>query len=88
MNLFTAIIVYLLVWWVTFFAVLPWGNQPEGMPQPGHAPGAPANPRLGLKFLITCAIAAMIWGVIFILIKIDIIDFYDLADQMMKEDGQ
>ena len=86
MNWFTAIVLYLLIWWTAIFAVLPWGNKPEEAPEPGHAPSAPAKPRLALKFLITSVVAAIIWVIVFVLIKMDIIDFYDLADKMVKED--
>lgn len=86
MNWFTGMVVYLLLWWLTLFAVLPWGNDPETRPETGHAPSAPAVPRLRLKFLITTGIAAMIWIVVYILIKIEIIDFYGMADQMIKDD--
>ena len=41
----TVIAIYFLIWWVTLFAVLPWGvrNQEEsGEVAPGTDPGAPA----------------------------------------------
>jgi predicted secreted protein len=70
----SGIVVYLLVWWVTLFAVLPWGVRTDET-----AAGAPANPRLKQKFLITTAVSAVIWCVIAYLIHIRIIDFREFA---------
>jgi predicted secreted protein len=54
----TAFAIYFLIWWVTLFAVLPWGvrNQEEaGEVVPGTDPGAPATHRLGRKLLWPCS---------------------------------
>ena len=87
MNVFTGIVVYLLVWMLTLFTVLPWRAEPEANPERGHAPSAPANPRLGMKFLITTGIAAIIWAVIFALVQVGVIDFHAIAEEMAREDG-
>lgn len=86
MGWFTGIVVYLIIFWTALFAVLPWGNKPHYDENIGTAGSAPANPRILKKFLITAAISAMIWGVVYILIEIEIIDFYGIAEQMMTED--
>lgn len=86
MSWFTGIIVYLMVWWLALFAVLPWGNAPVLKPEEGHAPSAPAKPRLRLKFLATTILSAMIWVVIYFLIENEIIDLYGAAEDMVKED--
>ena len=87
MDWFTGVIVYLMVWWLTLFTVLPWGNDPEDAPEAGNAPSAPAMPRLKLKFLITSGIAAIVWLVVYMLIEIKVIDFYGMSEQMMQDDG-
>lgn len=74
MTLFTGIIVYLLVWWVTLFVVLPWGVRQEE-PEEGHQRGAPANPRIWRKFLINTGLAFLVWLVIFGLVEADLISF-------------
>ena len=53
-------IVYILVWWVTLFAVLPLWVTPAEPGDPGHAAGAPQRPRLLRKAAITTAIAAVV----------------------------
>ena len=52
MSTSTLIAIYFLIWWVTLFAVLPWGvrNQEEtGAVSPGTDPGAPATHRVWQK---------------------------------------
>lgn len=87
MGWFTGVVVYLMIWWLVLFMVLPWGIQPAEVDGTGNMPGAPAKPRLKLKFLITTGIAAIVWAVVFVLIKMDLIDFYAISEQMMREDG-
>ena len=68
MGWVSGIVVYFLVWWVTLFAVLPlWvTHDPD---DPGYGAGAPARPRLLLKAAITTAVSAVIWLLIFALVK-------------------
>jgi predicted secreted protein len=80
-------VVYFLIWWVSLFMVLPWGNAPDENPTLGNITSAPAKPRLLLKFFATAILAAIIWLVVFFVIKLDIINFGHIADQMMKQDG-
>jgi predicted secreted protein len=49
MNWFTGIIVYVLVWWVTLFAILPLWVVPAERGGIGHAAGAPKRPLLVRK---------------------------------------
>ena len=61
MNWFIGVASYVIIWWVVIFAVLPFGIQHAEKDDPGHAAGAPANPRLLLKAGITTIIATVIW---------------------------
>jgi predicted secreted protein len=57
----TLIALYFIVWWVSLFAVLPLGVQnadEAGEARDAYAdPGAPVQPRLGIKALITSMVA-------------------------------
>lgn len=86
MTIFTGIILYLMLYWLIIFTVLPWGNKAPDDVTVGNATSAPANPRLKQKFLATALIAAIVWGMVFALIHFDVIDFYDIASQMSQED--
>jgi predicted secreted protein len=63
---FTGVFAYVIIWWLVLFVVLPWGNRRPENPEPGHDPGAPANPRLGMKAMLTTGIATVlfliVWG--------------------------
>jgi predicted secreted protein len=52
---------YIVIWWIAIFAVLPWGVRPAAKGDPGAAAGAPANPRLLFKAVMTSLVAAVIW---------------------------
>lgn len=87
MNIFTGIIVYLLVFWTVLFMVLPWGNRAHASPEAGMAGSAPANPRIKQKFLITFVISTVIWAIIALLIYLEVIDFYEISRAMVAEDS-
>jgi predicted secreted protein len=57
MSILTAIFIFILIWWLVIFTVLPWGNRASDNPATGHAASAPANPRLKQKLIITTMIS-------------------------------
>jgi len=65
----TGIVVYVLVWWITLFAVLPLWVTPAEPDDSGHAAGAPQRPRLLLKMAITTVVSALIWLAIYVLVR-------------------
>ena len=75
MNWVTGLLVYIVTWWLVLFCVLPLGIRPSTEVTKGHDPGAPANPRLGFKALLTTAIAAVVFGVIYLIVISDWISF-------------
>jgi predicted secreted protein len=58
--------IFLIIWWLVLFAVLPWGVRRQESDDPGHDPGAPANPMLLKKAVVTTVIALLIWGTYFV----------------------
>jgi predicted secreted protein len=82
MSVTTAIAIYFLIWWVTLFAVLPWGVRAQGEGTevaPGTDPGAPVLPRLGLKLLLTTAVTTVIFGICYVLYTRQIVTLDMLA---------
>ena len=68
MKFGTYLAIYFLIWWLTLFAVLPWGerNQEEaGEVVPGSDPGAPAMLRLWGKLLWTTIVATVVFGALY-----------------------
>ena len=82
MSVATGLMVYAIVWWTVIFAVLPWGVRTDRGSRPGHATGAPENPRLGVKALAITGISAVIWLAIELLVRSDLISFRDMASRM------
>jgi predicted secreted protein len=76
---FTGILVYVIIWWLVLFTVLPWGVRPPDDPEPGHALGAPERPMIGRKMLVTTAIAGGIFLAVYAVIESGLIDFRALA---------
>tara|TARA_Y100001936_G_C15726261_1_gene483660 strand:- start:1 stop:255 length:255 start_codon:yes stop_codon:yes gene_type:complete len=78
MGLTGSIIVYVLIWWVIFFSVLPFGVQSnkEVFKEKieGIDPGAPKNPKIAKKFLITTLITSLIFLVIYYLVYINVLN--------------
>jgi predicted secreted protein len=65
MPITTAVAIYFLIWWITLFAVLPFGvrSQHEDGDMPaGTDPGAPVIPRLGRKLILTTIVSALIFA--------------------------
>ena len=61
-----AIASFFTIWWITLFAVLPWGVRSaaeageSGAPS-GSDPGAPVAPHLLKKALVTTLVAAIVF---------------------------
>ena len=78
MGITGSIIVYVIIWWIIFFSVLPIGirSNKEDFKEKigGMDPGAPKNPKIGKKFLITTLITTIIFVVIYYLVKFDLLN--------------
>jgi predicted secreted protein len=87
MGWVTGIAVYILVWWVSLFTVLPLGANRSADPLPGTVESAPDNPRLLFKSAVTTGIATVLWLVIYALVKSDLISFHDMAQHLAGPDS-
>ena len=70
MQLFSIFAVYFIVWWLTLFAVLPFGLKTQAEANdvvPGSVESAPARFRGGRIVLITTLVSAVIYGVWYVL---------------------
>ena len=77
MTWVTGLAVYVVLWWLVIFMVLPWGNRPidaEDVAK-GHAPSAPKKPRLLIKMAATTVIAGVIWAVVYVITEAGWIGF-------------
>lgn len=82
MHPLTAAMVFILVWWMVFFCMLPLNIQSILKPSDGSMPGAPVNPDMKRKAILATIISMIIWLVIYLLIRSNIISFREIADHM------
>ena len=78
MGITGSIIIFVMIWWIIFFSVLPIGirSNKEVFKEKigGMDPGAPKNPKIGQKFLITTLITSIIFAVIYYLVETDLLN--------------
>ena len=78
MGITGSIIVYVMIWWIIFFSLLPVGIQSNKEvfreKLEGIDPGAPKNPKIAKKFLITTIITTIIFLVIYYLVEFNLLN--------------
>ena len=74
MGLTGSIIVYVMIWWIVFFSILPVGIKSNNKifkdTIEGIDPGAPKNPKIGKKFLITTITTSIIFIMIYYIVDL------------------
>lgn len=68
-------VTFLVIWWIVFFMVLPWGVQRDEDPETGHDAGAPVRPRIFTKMAITTGIAIVLFALAWLAIDSGLISF-------------
>ena len=71
MTLNFAIAIYVVIWWVVLFAMLPIGvrtQAEEGEVSPGTAESAPHRPRLLPKMLATTVVASLVFAAVYAIV--------------------
>ena len=75
MNLVNSILIYILIWWVTLFAILPIGirgQAEENNVVPGSEPGAPVKSHMKKKFVQTTIVSLVIFAITYVIITNDL----------------
>ena len=75
MGWISGTLVYVIIWWLVLFMVLPWGNRPPDVVEEGPATSAPENPRLWHKVGVTTVIAAVVFIIIYLVAEAGLINF-------------
>lgn len=75
MSFLNAVFIYVLIWWVTLFTVLPLGVERHTEKGKGYDAGAPKHHNLKKKLVLNSAIAAVILGIIEILVLLEVIQW-------------
>ena len=70
MDLVFSVSVYLVIWWVVLFTILPLGvksHHEAGVEVPGGGdPASPVDPKLKQKFLTTTWVSAIVFAVVWV----------------------
>ena len=81
MGLTGSIIVYVMIWWVVFFAILPIDvNRAKIIKVEGEDPGSPENPKMFKKFLYCTGITSVIFSIIYLLIKFEYLNLRNIIN--------
>jgi predicted secreted protein len=82
MTVFTGVAIYFTIWWTVLFSILPLGVTSHAEAGIDHGdggdPGAPVDPKLKRKFLTTTIIASVLWVILFLVLKFELIQLPDV----------
>ena len=71
MDIVFALAIYVFIWWIVLFAVLPFGvrtQEEHGEVVPGTPESAPEKPRLLRIFLVNTLVASIVFAVVYVVI--------------------
>ncbi len=72
-------IIYVIIWWIIFFAILPIDvNRNKTVKIDGEDPGSPENPKIIKKFFYCTGITTIIFLIIYILIKFEYLNLRNM----------
>ena len=72
-------IIYIIIWWVLFFAILPIDvNRTKIVKIDGEDAGSPENPKIIKKFLYCTGITTVIFVIIYLLIKFEYLNLRNM----------
>ena len=83
MGITGSLIIFVLIWWIVFFSILPVGIKSENKKFEakiqGNDAGAPKNPNIGKKFLITTFITSVLFFAIYYIVTKE---FFNLREYL------
>jgi predicted secreted protein len=72
-------IIYIIIWWVVFFAILPIDvNRNKTIKIDGEDTGSPENPKMLQKFIYCTGITSIIFIIIYLLIKYEYLNLRNI----------
>ena len=74
-------ILYIIIWWIIFFALLPIDvNREKPLKIEGEDAGSPENPKMLKKFIYCTGITSIIFIIIYLLIKYEYLNLRNLIN--------
>ncbi len=65
-------IIYIIIWWIVFFAILPIDvDRKKNIKIDGEDPGSPENPKMLKKFIYCTLITTILFTIIYLLMKFE-----------------
>ena len=81
MSLTGLAIIFIIIWWIVFFAILPIDVEREkSLKIEGEDPGSPENPKMLKKFLYCTGITTVIFTIIYLLIKFELLNLRNIIN--------
>tara|TARA_Y100001936_G_C15634376_1_gene438165 strand:- start:338 stop:583 length:246 start_codon:yes stop_codon:yes gene_type:complete len=72
-------IIFIIIWWIVFFAILPIDVDRKKIEKiEGEDPGSPENPKMLRKFLHCTVITTMLFTVIYLLMKFEYLNLRNI----------
>ena len=72
-------IIYIIIWWIVFFAILPMDvERRKTLKIEGEDPGSPENPKMLKKFLYCTVITTFLFIFIYLLMKFEYLNLRNI----------
>ena len=72
-------IIYIILWWIIFFAILPIDVERNNtLKVEGEDPGSPENPKMLKKFIYCTGITTILFIIIFLLMKFEYLNLRNI----------
>ena len=72
-------IIYIIIWWIIFFAILPIDvNRVKITKVEGEDPGSPENPKMLKKFVYCTVITTILFTIIYVLMKFEYLNLRNI----------
>tara|TARA_B100000700_G_scaffold75863_1_gene84921 strand:+ start:958 stop:1203 length:246 start_codon:yes stop_codon:yes gene_type:complete len=74
-----SIVIFVILWWIVFFSLLPIDvNRKRQDIVKGTDPGAPENPKMLKKIILSTLITSLIFIILYLLVKYDYFNLRNL----------
>ena len=72
-------IIYIIIWWIVFFAILPiYVERKKLVKIEGEDPGSPENPKMIKKFIYCTGITTILFIIIYLLMKFEYLNLRNI----------
>jgi predicted secreted protein len=72
-------IIYIIIWWIVFFAILPIDVERKKLIKiDGEDPGSPENPKMLKKFIYCTVITTILFTLIYLLMKFEYLNLRNI----------